>query len=70
MIKKVISVVDLVKLLACQINKITVYNIIDKFMDGIVNSFKGKGGFKWYTKCQDYSCETYNDVHPHYQYKI
>lgn len=68
--KTAISVVDLVKSLASEMNKTTVYRILDKLMDdGIVHSFIGKGGLKWYAKCQDCSCETHNDVHPHFQCK-
>ncbi len=68
--KTAISVVDLVKLLKSQMNKTTVYRILDKLMDdGIVHSFIGKGGLKWYAKCQDCSCETHNDLHPHFQCK-
>ncbi len=68
--KAAISVVDLVKLLESKMNKTTVYRILDKLMDdGVVHSFMGKGGLKWYAKCQDCSCETHNDVHPHFQCK-
>ncbi|OEK08324.1 transcriptional regulator [Flavivirga aquatica] len=68
--EKAISVVDLIKLLEAQMNKTTVYRILDKLMDdGVVHSFVGKGGLKWYAKCQDCSCETHNDVHPHFQCK-
>ncbi len=68
--KTAISVADLVKLLESKMNKTTVYRILDKLMDdGVVHSFIGKGGLKWYAKCQDCSCETHNDVHPHFQCK-
>jgi len=68
--KRAISVVDLVKSLASEMNKTTVYRILDKLMDdGIVHSFIGKGGLKWYAKCNNCSCDTHNDVHPHFQCK-
>jgi len=68
--KRAISVVELVKLLTPEMNKTTVYRILDKLMDdGFIHSFIGKGGLKWYAKCQDCSCETHNDVHPHFQCK-
>ena len=68
--QKAISVASLVKMLASEMNKTTVYRILDKLMDdGIVHTFIGKGGLKWYAKCQDCSCETHNDVHPHFQCK-
>ena len=51
-------------------NKTTVYRILDKLMDdGVVHSFIGNGGLKWYAKCQNCSCNTHNDVHPHFQCK-
>lgn len=69
--KKAVSVVDLVKTLKTEMNKTTVYRILNKLMDdGIVHSFIGKGGLKWYAKCQNCSCDTHNDVHPHFQCKI
>ncbi len=69
--KRAISVVDLVKSLSSEMNKTTVYRILDKLMDdGVVHSFIGKGGLKWYAKCQNCSCDTHNDVHPHFQCKV
>jgi len=69
--KNAISVVDLVKRLENEMNKTTVYRILDKLMDdGFVHSFVGKGGLKWYAKCQNCSCDTHNDVHPHFQCKV
>lgn len=68
--QRAISVAELVKLLASEMNKTTVYRILDKLMDdGVIHSFIGKGGLKWYAKCQDCSCDTHNDVHPHFQCK-
>lgn len=67
---RAISVVDLVKLLTSEMNKTTVYRILNKLVDdGIVHSFLGKGGLKWYAKCESCSCDTHNDVHPHFQCK-
>lgn len=67
---RAISAVDLVKSLGSKMNKTTVYRILDKLMDdGIVHSFVGKGGLKWYAKCQNCTCETHNDIHPHFQCK-
>ncbi len=68
--KKAISVVELVKLLELQMNKTTVYRILDKLKDdGIIHSFIGKSGLKWYAKCHNCSHDTHNDVHPHFQCK-
>lgn len=67
---KAIAVADLVRFLAEEMNKSTVYRILDKLMqDGIIHSFIGKNGLKWYAKCQDCSCENHNDIHPHFQCK-
>ncbi|WP_010520437.1 Fur family transcriptional regulator [Aquimarina agarivorans] len=65
-----ISVADLVRKLEGKMNKTTVYRILDKLMeDGIVHSFIGKDGLKWYAKCDDCSHTTHNDNHPHFQCK-
>ncbi len=69
--KRAMSVVELVKLLESDMNKTTVYRILSKLVDdGVVHSFLGKDGLKWYAKCQDCSCDNHNDVHPHFQCKI
>lgn len=66
-----ISVADLVKKLSGQMNKTTVYRILDRLMeDGIVHSFIGKNGLKWYARCQGCSCDAHFDVHPHFQCKV
>ncbi|WP_298535664.1 Fur family transcriptional regulator [uncultured Algibacter sp.] len=68
--KRAISVVELVKLLESEMNKTTVYRIVDKLMDdGVLHSFIGKGGLKWYAMCDSCSCDGHNDVHPHFQCK-
>lgn len=68
--KHAISVAELVKLLAYKMNKTTVYRILDKLMDdGILHSFIGKGGLKWYAKCKSCSHDNHNDIHPHFQCK-
>ena len=43
---------------------------LDKLKDdGIIHSFIGKSGLKWYAKCHNCSHDTHNDVHPHFQCK-
>lgn len=67
---KAISVSELVKMLTSEMNKTTVYRILDKLMeDGIVHSFIGNGGLKWYAKCQGCSSDEHHDIHPHFQCK-
>ena len=63
-----ISVVDLVRQVKQDMNKTTVYRILDRFeQDGIVHSFLGKNGLRWYAKCQSCSSDHHIDLHPHFQ---
>ncbi|MBD99149.1 MAG: transcriptional regulator [Verrucomicrobia bacterium] len=66
--KDALSVVDLVKELKEEMNKTTVYRILDRMeSEGKLHSFSGKDGLKWYAKCQDCSANHHIDVHPHFQ---
>lgn len=68
--QKAVSVVALVKLLQEKMNKTTVYRILDRLeQDGVIHSFLGKEGLKWYAKCQGCSPAHHLDVHPHFQCK-
>lgn len=63
-----ISVVDLINRLDKEMNKTTIYRILERLdEDGILHSFLGKDGVKWYSKCQDCSSGHHHDVHPHFQ---
>ncbi|MDC8005860.1 transcriptional repressor [Aureisphaera galaxeae] len=63
-----ISVVALVERLALQMNKTTVYRILDRLEDdGVVHSFLDKNGIKWYAKCHNCSVSGHSDTHPHFQ---
>ncbi|MDO6759510.1 transcriptional repressor [Tamlana sp. 2_MG-2023] len=63
-----ISVITLVERLQLDMNKTTVYRILNKLEDdGIVHSFLGKNGHKWYAKCHNCSSAVHKDVHPHFQ---
>lgn len=65
---KAISVVDLVQLLKNEMNKTTVYRILDKLEEeGFVHSFLALDGLKRYAKCQGCSSELHIDTHPHFQ---
>ncbi len=65
-----LSVVDLVKDLGDVMNKTTIYRILDRLdEDGVLHSFLGKDGMKWYAKCQSCSAHEHHDVHPHFQCK-
>ena len=63
-----ISVVTLIKNLGSKFNKTTIYRVLDKLeADGILHSFLGKNGLKWYAKCNDCSADKHQDLHPHFQ---
>ncbi|MGV6832363.1 MAG: Fur family transcriptional regulator [bacterium] len=63
-----LSVVGLVDELKSQMNKTTVYRILDRLEgEGTLHSFTGKNGIKWYAKCKDCSKEKHIDLHPHFE---
>lgn len=63
-----LSVVDLVKQLTNEMNKTTVYRILDRMeSDGKLHSFTGKDGLKWYAKCHECTGDNHIDLHPHFQ---
>jgi len=64
-----IAVIDLTKRLREQLNKSTIYRILDKLEeDGVLHSFLDTNGVKWYAKCK-HTCTkaAHQDVHPHFQ---
>ncbi len=62
-----ISVVNLVESMSDHMNKTTVYRILDRLeKEGVVHSFLGKNGLKWYAKCSDCSSHKHSDTHPHF----
>ncbi|MEN0004802.1 MAG: transcriptional repressor [Bacteroidota bacterium] len=64
------SVVDLVKRLEKDINKTTVYRILERLeQDGVLHSFNGKDRLKWYAKYEGCTPEHRIDAHPHFQCK-
>jgi len=63
-----ISVITLVERLGSEMNKTTVYRILDRLEDdGLLHSFLGKNGHKWYAKCDGCSSAIHHDIHPHFQ---
>ncbi len=64
-----ISVIGLVKQLHQEMNKTTVYRILERLEgDGILHSFMDKDGLKWYATCSDCSSVGHHtDTHPHFQ---
>lgn len=65
-----LSVVELVDRFKKEMNKTTVYRILDRLeKDGVVHSFLGINGLKWYAKCDSCSHRNHFDAHPHFQCK-
>jgi len=65
---KALSVVELIKRLDKELNKTTIYRVLDKLEDdGILHSFLGFNGVKWYAKCVKCSKSNHKDIHPHFQ---
>ncbi len=63
-----IAVVHLIELVRSLMNKTTVYRILDRLeQDGIIHSFNGKDGLKWYAKCKGCTADHHTDKHPHFQ---
>ena len=67
--KSAISVVKLVELLRQEMNKTTVYRILDRLEDnGTLHSFLGEDGLKWYATCNNGCSSSHHlDEHPHFQ---
>ena len=63
-----ISVKKLIENLGSKLNKTTIYRVLDKLEDdGVLHSFLGKNGLKWYAKCNGCTGAKHMDVHPHFQ---
>jgi len=63
-----ISTVELIKRFNQQMNKTTIYRILERLEDdGVLHSFLGLNGVKWYAKCNGCSKANHFDVHPHFQ---
>ena len=66
--KKALSVVDLVRRFKEDMNKTTVYRILERLEeDGILHSFIGKDGLKWVAKCKHEESHSHLVNHPHFQ---
>lgn len=64
-----ISAKKLINQFSTSFNKTTIYRVLDKLEDdGILHSFLGKDGLKWYAKCKNgCTSKTHKDSHPHFQ---
>ena len=65
---KALSTVDLIKRLSQDHNKTTIYRVLDRLEDdGVLHSFQGTDGVKFYAKCHGCSKSRHSDIHPHFQ---
>lgn len=63
-----ISTVELINRLGDKMNKTTIYRGLDRLEDdGILHSFLGSNGVKWYAKCNGCNKSKHIDVHPHFE---
>lgn len=63
-----LSAIELFESLKSEMNKSTVYRTLDRLEDeGIIHSFLGGGGLKWYAKCHNCTSQEHEDIHPHFQ---
>ncbi len=63
-----IAAITLIERLGSTLNKTTIYRVLDKLEeDGVLHSFLGKNGLKWYAKCNGCTSGEHHDVHPHFQ---
>ena len=64
-----ISATNLIERLSAQMNKTTIYRILDKLEDdAILHSFLGKNGHKWYAKCtKNCAVSGHQDSHAHFE---
>ncbi|WP_339704730.1 transcriptional repressor [uncultured Kriegella sp.] len=63
-----ISAKKLIDRLGTTFNKTTIYRVLDKLEDdGVLHSFLGKEGHKWYAKCNGCTAAEHEDLHPHFQ---
>jgi Fur family ferric uptake transcriptional regulator len=51
-------------------NSHNAFSVVDLEQDGVVHSFLGIDGLKWYAKCQNCSSHHHIDAHPHFQCQI
>lgn len=63
-----ISATTLIERLGSEVNKTTIYRVLDKLEDdAVLHSFIGKDGVTWYAPCVGCSRHNHDDMHPHFQ---
>lgn len=66
-----LSVSELVNRFRDEMNKTTVYRILERMEDeGEVHSFIGKNGLRWYAPCKSCTSSYHVDTHPHFQCRV
>jgi len=63
-----LSTIELIKRLRKRINKTTIYRVLSKLEeDGVLHSFLGFDGVKWFARCKSHTQVQISDIHPHFQ---
>lgn len=63
-----LSVVELVDRLKNDMNKTTVYRVLQRLEEsGTIHSFMDKDGLTWYAACHGCTTDHHTDLHPHFQ---
>ncbi len=63
-----ISTIELIKRLNSKLNKTTIYRVLENLVDdGVLHSFMGNDGVKWYAMCRNCTKSTHEDLHPHFE---
>ena len=63
-----ISTIELIKRLNSKLNKTTIYRVLENLVDdGVLHSFMGNDGVKWYAMCGNCTKSTHEDLHPHFE---
>ena len=66
--KTAISAIELIKRLYSKLNKTTIYRILENLEDdGVLHSFLGQEGVRWYAMCHNCSKSKHNDLLPHFE---
>ena len=49
-------------------NKTTIYIVLENLVDdGILHTFIGQDGIKWYAMCNNFTKSKHEDLHPHFE---
>ena len=66
--KTAISTIELIQRLNSKLNKTTIYRVLENLVDdGILHTFIGHDGIKWYAMCTNCTKSKHEDLHPHFE---